>query len=451
MKTPFNKLSSARVIMLGFLSVILIGTALLCLPISSSNGEPASFTTALFTATTATCVTGLVLVPTISWSIFGQAVILLLIQIGGLGIITIVSGALILFNKKISFGNRILMQEAFNLNTLSGLVRFTKKVLLGTLIIEGIGSIFYMFVFVPQFGLRGIWISVFNAVSAFCNAGMDIIGTNSLYNYVASPLVNIVTMALIILGGIGYIVWWDIIRVSKIRLTTKAKFCANLTLHSKIVIVSTVALILGGAICIFTFEYNNTATMADMNTGQKIMASFFQSVTTRTAGFATIPQENFTTASSILSMIFMFIGGSPVGTAGGIKTVTIAVLFLSTTAVIKGKNYVSVFNRCISKTTVNKCSAIAFISLTIILVSTILLSVTTDKGFLDIAYEIVSATGTVGLSRGLTDTLNTMGRYIVIFTMYFGRIGPISMAVSLNTKKLNENIIKNPTEEISVG
>ncbi len=451
MKTLLNKLSSARIIMLGFLAVILIGTALLCLPISSANGVAASFTTALFTATTATCVTGLVVVPTVSWSLFGQAVILLLIQVGGLGIITIMSGAFILFNKKISFGNRILMQEAFNLNTLSGLVRFTKKVLWGTLIIEGIGAVLYMFVFVPQFGLSGIWISVFNAVSAFCNAGMDIIGTNSLYDYALNPLVNIVTMALIILGGIGFIVWWDIIRVSKIKFISKTKFWQSLTLHSKIVIVSTIALILGGAACIFMFEYNNNATFANMNIGQKIMASLFQSVTTRTAGFATVPQENLTTPSAILSMIFMFIGGSPVGTAGGIKTVTFAVLLLSTTSVIKGKNYVSVFGRRISKSTVNKCSAIVFISLTIVLTSTILLSVTTNKDFIDIAYEIVSATGTVGLSRNLTATLNTVGRYIIIFTMYFGRIGPISMAVSLNTKKLNQNIIKIPTEEISVG
>ena len=451
MKTLFNKLSSARIIMLGFLAVILTGTALLCLPISSVNGEPASFTTALFTATTATCVTGLVVVPTVSWSIFGQAVILLLIQIGGLGIVTIMSGAFILLNKKISFGNRILMQEAFNLNTLSGLVRFTKKVLVGTLIIESIGACFYMFVFVPQFGLKGVWISVFNAVSAFCNAGIDIIGTNSLYDYALNPLVNIVTMALIILGGIGFIVWWDIIGVSKIKITSKTKFWQSLTLHSKIVIVSTIVLILGGAACIFIFEYNNPATFADMNVGQKIMASLFQSVTTRTAGFATVPQENLTTPSAILSMIFMFIGGSPVGTAGGIKTVTFVVLLLSTVSVIKGKNYVSVFNRCISESTVNKCSAIVFISLTITLVSIILLSITTNKEFIDLAYEIVSATGTVGLSRNLTSTLNSVGRYIVIFTMYFGRIGPISMAVSLNTKKLNQNIIKNPTEEISVG
>ena len=451
MKTLFNKLSSARIIMLGFLAVILTGTALLCLPISSVNGEPASFTTALFTATTATCVTGLVVVPTVSWSIFGQAVILLLIQIGGLGIVTIMSGAFILLNKKISFGNRILMQEAFNLNTLSGLVRFTKKVLVGTLIIESIGACFYMFVFVPQFGLKGVWISVFNAVSAFCNAGIDIIGTNSLYDYALNPLVNIVTMALIILGGIGFIVWWDIIGVSKIKITSKTKFWQSLTLHSKIVIVSTIVLILGGAACIFIFEYNNPATFADMNVGQKIMASLFQSVTTRTAGFATVPQENLTNPSAILSMILMFIGGSPVGTAGGIKTVTFAVLLLSTTSVIKGKNYVSVFGRRISKSTVNKCSAIVFISLTIVLTSTILLSVTTNKDFIDIAYEIVSATGTVGLSRNLTATLNTVGRYIIIFTMYFGRIGPISMAVSLNTKKLNQNIIKIPTEEISVG
>ena len=451
MKNIIKKLSSSQIIILGFLFVIIIGTALLMLPISSQTGESVSFSTALFTATTSTCVTGLVVVPTFTWSIFGQAVILAMIQIGGLGVVTVMSGILIVINQKIGLENRLIIQDAFNLNSLSGLVRFVKKVLIGTLLVEGVGALLYMIVFVPSFGVKGIWISVFGSISAFCNAGMDIIGENSLYNYVSNPLINIVTMALIVLGGLGYIVWWDVIKSAKSKLTAKTRFWQNLTLHSKIAIVSTAVLILCGTVCILAFEYSNAKTIADMNLGDKILASLFQSVTTRTAGFASLPQENLTTASSVLSMILMFIGGSPVGTAGGIKTVTFAVLLLSTISVIKGKNSVSVFNRQISKATINKCSAIAFISLTIALISTILLSLTTDRGILDVMYEIFSATGTVGLTRNLTATLNEFGRYIVIFTMFFGRIGPISMAVSLNIKKHNENIIKNPTEEISVG
>lgn len=451
MKNIIRRLSSSQIIIFGFLFVIVIGTLLLMLPISSKTGQSVSFSTALFTATTSTCVTGLVVAPTVSWSLFGQAVILIMIQVGGLGVITVMAGFLIVLQQKIGLENRLIIQDAFNLNSLSGLVRFVKKVFIGTLIVEGVGALLYMIAFVPRFGARGIWISVFNSISAFCNAGMDIIGENSLCDYVSDPLVSLVTIALIVLGGLGYIVWWDLIRVSKARLTTKAKFWQSLTLHSKIAIVSTAVLLFGGALIFFAFEYNNSKTMADMSFWQRALAALFQSVTTRTAGFASLPQENLTTASSIVSIVLMFIGGSPVGTAGGIKTVTVAVLLLSTVSVIRGKNSVSVFNRQISRETVNKCSAIATISLSIALISTTLLSLTTSRSLIDVAYEIFSATATVGLSRNLTSSLSEIGRYIVIFTMFFGRIGPISMAVSLNIKKRNKNIIKDPTEEISVG
>lgn len=451
MKNIIKKLSSSQIIIFGFMIVIALGTLLLMLPISTKTGETVGFSTALFTATTATCVTGLVVVPTVSWSIFGQVVILLMIQIGGLGVVAIISGLLIAFHKKIDLGNRLLLKDAFNLNTLSGLVRFTKKVFTGTFLVEVCGALLYMIAFVPRFGLKGIWISVFNSVSAFCNAGMDIIGENSLYDYVDNPLVNFVTIALIVIGGIGFIVWWDLIKVLNRRKNEKKRFWQSLSLHTKIVISTTVFLIVFSAICIFFFEYNNPKTMGDMNLYEKLLASLFQSVTTRTAGFATIPQENLTTASSTLSMILMFIGGSPVGTAGGIKTVTFAVLLLSTVSMIKSKNEVSVFNRRIAKDSINKCVAIAFISLTTALVSTIALSLTIDRPLIDILYEVFSATGTVGLSRNMTPQLNDVGRYIVIFTMFFGRVGPIALAVSFNLKKQNENIIKDPIEEISVG
>ncbi len=449
MKKITNRISTSQIILLGFLSVIAVGTLLLMLPISASSGQPVPFTTALFTATTSTCVTGLVVVPTISWSFFGQAVILLLIQIGGMGVVTIMSGFFIVLNKKIGLENRLLLQDAFNLNSLSGLVAFTKKVILGTLLVEAIGAILYMFVFVPQFGLKGIWISVFTSVSAFCNAGLDIIGENSLYNYVANPLVNTVTMALIILGGLGFIVWWDVIFAAKAKIKGKKKVWRGLTLQSKIVISTTLILILVGAVFFLAFEHNKA--LSDMTFFEKLMASLFQSVTTRTAGFATLPQEDLTTASSIFSMILMFIGGSPVGTAGGIKTVTFAVLFFATVSMVKGRNDVSIFGRSITKSAISKCVAITFISLSIVIVSTILLSCVTDKQLIDILFEIISANATVGLSRNLTSSLDILGRYIVIFTMFFGRVGPISLAVSFNIKKQNKNLVKDPTEEISVG
>ena len=255
-------LSTTQIILLSFLVTILVGSGLLALPISSASGEAVPYLDALFTATTSTCVTGLVTLPTVStWSVFGQVVILLLIQIGGLGIITIMSGLMLLLNRKMGIGDRLLIQDAFNLNTMSGLAKFVKNVLFGTLIIEGIGAILYMFVFVPEFGARGIWISVFNSVSAFCNAGIDIIAENSLCNYATNPLINIVTSALIILGGLGYIVWWDALRVIKSRSTKNRHVFKHLTLHSKIAITVTAGLILVGAILIFIFEYSNPLTI----------------------------------------------------------------------------------------------------------------------------------------------------------------------------------------------
>lgn len=451
MKNNIKKLSSSQIIIFGFMIVIAIGTLLLMLPISTTTRDSVDFSTALFTATTSTCVTGLVVVPTASWSFFGQAVILILIQIGGLGVIAVISGFLIAFQKRIDLGNRLLLKDSFNLNTLSGLVEFTRKVFIGTFLVETCGALLYMFAFVPKFGLKGIWISIFNSVSAFCNAGMDIIGENSLCDYIDNPFVNLVTITLIVFGGIGFIVWWDIIRVLKQKIINKVKFWKSISLHSKIVISTTLFLILFGTICILLFEYNNPKTIGNLNFFEKFLASLFQSVTTRTAGFATIPQENLTTASSTLSMILMFIGGSPVGTAGGIKTITFAVLLFSTISMIKSKNEVSVFNRRITETTVSKCVAIAFISLTTALVAIIALSLTINRPLIDIMYEIFSATGTVGLSKNITPYLNNIGRYIVIFTMFFGRVGPISLAVSFNLKKQNENIIKDPIEDISVG
>lgn len=452
MKKKRLNISTTHIILLSFIVLILIGALLLSLPISSSDGEAKPFLDALFTATTSSCVTGLVVTPTFSsWSIFGQAVILILIQIGGLGVITVMSGLMILLHRKMGIDDRMLLQDAFNLNSLSGLVRFVKKVIAGTLIIEGIGALLYMIVFVPDFGAKGIWISVFNSVSAFCNAGIDIIADNSLCDYALNPIVNIVTCSLIIMGGIGYIVWWDVIRILKQSRTKKVGFFKSLTLHSKIAITTTLALILVGAILIFVFEYKNPQTMKDYSLFEKIEVSIFQAVTTRTAGFATIPQENLTNASSIVCLLLMFIGGSPVGTAGGIKTVTFTVLVASAIASIRNKENADVFGRQLTKQAVSKSVAVTCMSFAIMFISTVLLSATTDANALDIIYETVSATATVGLTRNLTPSLDFIGKIIIIITMYFGRVGPISLAVAFRRGKDNQNIIKNPVEKISVG
>ena len=445
-------LSTTHMIMLSFLVAILAGSLLLSLPISSASGNAVPYLDALFTATTATCVTGLVTLPTVTtWSVFGQAVILVLIQVGGLGVITIMSALMILLHKRMGIGDRLLLQDAFNLNSLSGIVRFVKRVLLGTFLVEGVGALLYMIVFVPEFGFQGIWISVFTSISAFCNAGIDIIAPDSLCGYATNPLINAVTGLLIILGGIGYIVWWDVMGLGKGAAGNKRRGFRNLSLHSKIAITTTLILIFGGGILIFLFEYHNPLTIGNLSLFDKIQVSMFQSVTTRTAGFATVPQQNLTNGSSILCLLLMFIGGSPVGTAGGVKTVTIAVLAVSAIATIQNKQDVSMFNRNISRQAVNKAVAVTMMSFAIMFASTILLSAVSDADMLDILFETVSATATVGLTRDLTPYLNAAGKMIIIGTMYLGRVGPISLALALNSGKKHQNIIRNPTEEISVG
>ena len=449
-KSKFT-ISTTHLIMLSFLLAILLGAVLLSLPGSSADGQATPFVDALFTATTATCVTGLVVVPTAAaWSVFGHIVILILIQLGGLGIITVLAGITLTLNRKMGIGRSILLQDAFNLDTLFGLGAFVKKVIIGTFIVEGIGALAYMTVFVPQFGARGIWISVFTSISAFCNAGIDIIGENSLIDYATNPAINAITCILIVVGGLGYIVWWDLIRVFRGR--KKGNPLRHLTLHSKIVLSATAVLIFGGALLIALFEWNNPQTIGNMSVFEKLQASVFQSVTTRTAGFATVPQENLSNPSAFVSLLLMFIGGSPVGTAGGIKTVTIVVLFAAALVVVRQKGeQVNMFGRSITRQAVSKAVGVCCMSFGIMFVSTVLLSAVTDASALDILYETVSATATVGLTRNLTPSLNTLGKLIITATMYLGRVGPISLMIAFNLRKRRPSIISNPVETISVG
>lgn len=444
--------TTTRLIMLSFLAAILVGSLLLWLPISAADGVSVPYIDALFTATTATCVTGLVTLTTVSsWSVFGQIVILILIQIGGLGIITVMAGFAVAINRKMGLSDQILIQDAFNLNSMYGLAKFLKKVIVGTFAVEGVGALCYMTIFVPRFGLRGIWISVFNSISAFCNAGIDIFSENSLCEYATNPVINTVTSLLIILGGLGYIVWWDLIRVfSDKNIAFKKKF-ERLTLHSKIAITSTLVFIFIGAAIIFAFENSNPKTIADMSLFGKIQVALFQSVTTRTAGFMSIQQTDITNGTALVSMLLMFIGGSPVGTAGGIKTVTTVVLFSAAVSAIKNKDDVTLFGRTIPKSAVSKAIGVVGMMFATVFVSTLLLSAVTDASMLDLLYETVSAAATVGLSRNLTPSLNCIGKLIIIATMYLGRVGPISLAIAFNFKKQSQNLIKDPEENISVG
>lgn len=444
-----KKFTTTHIILLSFLSAIFVGTFLLSLPVSTVNGKSVGVVDALFTATTSVCVTGLVTLPTFStWSVFGQVVILLLIQIGGLGVITVMSSFALFANKRMGLKKSLVLQDAFNLNTLFGLSSFIKKVVVGTLLVESVGALLYMTVFVRDFGLRGIWISLFTSVSAFCNAGIDIIGQNSLADYCTNPIVNFTTASLIVLGGLGFIVWWDVLRVVKDR---KKKTFSRLTLHTKIVIVVTFVLILSGALSFFVFEYNNPETLASLSLFDKIQASFFQSVTTRTAGFFTLPQQNFTDASAFVSMLLMFVGGSPAGCAGGVKTVTVAVLLCFALSGVKNKNETVLFGRSIAKDTLNKAFVVVFVSFVTLALSFVCLLAFSNINFVDVLYECVSAVATVGLSRDVTASLNTVSKIIVILTMYAGRVGPISLAVMFKTGRGSENIIKCPVEDISVG
>ena len=451
-KKSGRTLSTTQMILLSFLLAIIAGSILLALPVSAADGKAVPYIDALFTATTSICVTGLVTVPTVSaWSVFGQIVILILIQIGGLGVITVLSGILISLHRRIGIGNRILLQDAFNLNSLSGIVKFLKQVLAGTVIVEGAGAILYMFVFVPDYGPRGIWISIFNSVSAFCNAGMDILSEDSLCGYAHNPLINLVTCLLIVLGGIGYIVWLDMGRVLKNWKRQGIGCLKGLTLHSKIAISTTVFLIVSGAAAFLFLECENPLTMGGSSWPDKIQMALFQSVTTRTAGFATVPQQNLTNTSAIVALLLMFIGGSPVGTAGGVKTATVAVLLVFAFAAIQNREDASLFHRTVSRQAVSKAVAVVSMSFLIQFLSTVLLSFVSNADVIDIVYETVSATATVGLSRNLTPTLNLWGKIILIVTMYLGRVGPISLVIAFHTKKVKNNIIKNPEAEISVG
>lgn len=442
-------------IALSFFTAILIGTFLLMLPVSSASGEGASFLTALFTSTTSICVTGLVVVDTFSyWSLFGKIVILLLIQIGGLGVITLTTSVMLIIGRKVTLKDRLLLQDAFNLDTLSGLIKFLRRIVKGTFIVEGIGALCYSFVFIPQFGvIKGIWVSVFNAVSAFCNAGIDIIGPNSLMPYVTNPLINIVTAVLIILGGLGFIVWWDITDIMKAVRAGEIKiqqFFRRLSLHSKIVLVMTGTLLFGGTLLILLLEYHNPQTLGSYGFGDKLLISFFQSVTLRTAGFVTIPQQNLLDSTAIVSILLMFIGGSPVGTAGGIKTTTIALVAIATLSTIRGEEDATVFKRVIPLKTIRKAISVVFISVLALITATVVLLATNQGSFMDIAYETASAIGTVGLSRSFTTSLNTFGKMVIILCMYLGRIGPISMVIAFSFKK-GKSHLTYPTENITVG
>lgn len=449
--------NTLRVTAAGFLGVILLGAVLLSLPVS--NTQPIAFTDALFTSATSVCVTGLVtVVPASQFTLFGKVILLLLIQIGGLGVIACGTLFLFLLNKKITIQERVVLKEAYGADRLGGIVKLVRKVILGTFAVEGAGAVLYAFQFIPEYGLvRGIGYSVFHAVSAFCNAGIDILGSSSLSSYVTNPIINVTTILLIILSGIGFTVWFDVIDNNR-RLVRgevpKRWWFTRLRLQSKLAVIMTVLLILAGTVFVFLAEYRNPDTIGELSIGQKLMASMFQSVTTRTAGFCTVSQGALHTESKLFCAILMFIGGSPGGTAGGVKTTTFAMLFLACLTFVRGGNDTECMGRKITVANFRTGFAVVMVAFAVFITGTIaVLFLEPDSILLEnVIYETASAVGTVGLTADLTPRLCRASQYVLMVMMYIGRLGPLTMALMFAGKTHPRDRIRSlPEEQIMVG
>ncbi|WP_416277388.1 TrkH family potassium uptake protein [Paenibacillus timonensis] len=445
-KLQFKKisLSPPQILVIGFALIILLGALLLMLPISSKSGESLSFVDAVFTATSATCVTGLVVVDTGTYfSAFGQIVIMLLIQVGGLGFMTMATLFSLVFKRKISLKDRLILQEAMNQNTMEGIVRLIRKVLMYSVIIESLAAVIFSLrlAFDMPFG-RAVYFGIFHAVSLFNNAGFDLFGEyRSLTEYVGDPVINLVSMFLIISGGLGFIVLSDLIDYRKHR---------KLSLHSKVVLSTTTALILIGTLVIFIFEFTNSRTLASLDWGAKIWGSLFQSVTPRTAGANTLDIGALRQATQFFIIILMFIGASPSSTGGGIKTTTFMILVGAVISMIRGRTDLVLFRYRLAQERIFKAVTITMLALFLIIAVAMVLSTTEDASFLSILFETTSAFGTVGLSMGLTGKLTIVGKIIISFTMFAGRLGLLTLAYALGPKK-GKDLYRHPEGKIIIG
>lgn len=439
------KLNPAQVLVLGFAGLILIGATLLNLPIASQDGKSIGFVNALFTAASAVCVTGLVVVNTAThWTIFGKVVILILLQIGGLGFMTLATLVALLLGRRITLKERLIIQEELNQFTLSGLVKLTRYVILSTIMIEGLGALLLSIRFIPTYGfVKGVSFSIFHSISAFCNAGFDLTG-ESMVPFVDDVIVNLTVIFLVIVGGLGYTVYMDISQNKKFK---------RFSLHTKLVLIISALLLLFSFLVIFIVEYDNPATLGKLSFKGKILASAFQAMTPRTAGFNSIDTGAVTNTTAFLTIILMFIGGSPGSTAGGIKTTTVGAIVLAIISVIKGTNDVEVYRKRIPHDLVYRALAVVGIGLALIIFVTMILSLTEkEASFLDIFFETTSAFGTVGLSRGLTPNLSVLGRLIITLTMFAGRVGPLTMAFAFAKKQREyKGTYRYPEERILVG
>ena len=448
-------LSPTQIIMLGFIALILVGALLLSLPISSQNGVSTPLSDSLFTATSATCVTGLVSVDTgTHWSVFGETVILLLIQIGGLGFMTMAVMMSMFIKRQITPRERLLVAQSLGLSGVGGTVKLVRRILIGTFSIEALGAAAFATQFVPLFGwVRGLWYSVFHSVSFFCNAGFDILdgtggyggGFSSLTHFAGNRVIEITAMLLVIIGGIGFIVWDDIVNFVKKR--------ERISVYSKFILTLTAILLISGTLLIALFEWNNPETLANKSALDKILACTFQSVTTRTAGVDMINNAAMTEPTKLICMLLMFIGGASGSTAGGIKVGTFGVIICAMIAFAKGDDELSVYRRTIPHKTVVRALTIVGIDLAAVLTAALVIVGTSDGvSMIDALYEAFSGIATVGLSLSLTPTLSLAGHIAIIILMFFGRVGILTITYSIILRSAKKSsLIKYPDVDIMIG
>lgn len=440
---------AARVLTGFFLLVIFLGSVLLSLPVSSRNGESCGAMTAVFTATSATCVTGLSLVDSYSqWSAFGQVVLLGLIQIGGLGYMAFVSVFYFLLRRRIGLRERLVLQQAMALDELKGVVRLVRLMLAGTFLVEGTGALILVFRFLTEYPLKkALWLGVFHAVSAFCNAGFDILGFitpgASLAAYRGDVVVNLTLTALIVIGGLGFFVWNDLLMLRQKN--------HRLSVHTRLVLWTTGILLVGGTMAILALEWNNPATLGGLTVGKKILAAFFQSGTTRTAGFAAVNQGSLTGSGKLVSMLLMLVGGSSGSTAGGIKTVSVALLFLMSYSVLRNRKETVLFGRRIPHQQMASAASIALLVSGLGLMGGVILSATNGLALSDCLYESISAICTVGLSTGITAGLNLGSKILLIVYMFFGRVGIMTISFAFMTKIPPDNAVRHPEARVLIG
>ena len=459
-----KEVGPTKILLISIIAVIIIGAIILKLPICNNN--PIETIDAVFVATSATCVTGLTtIIPIEQFSFIGQVVLLALIQIGGIGLMTLISIVLITIGKKLNLSDKIIIKESLNQDSFKGLATLIQKICIYTFIIEAIGASILSIRFIQDFGIgKGIWYSIFHSISAFCNAGFDLMGGKSVSPYSEDWIVCLTLMMLIIIGGLGFTVWDDIVT----NIKNKKKF-HQLTVHTKLVLLITTVLLISGTIFIFAFECDNMQTMNGNSLGIKILKSAFQSTTLRTAGFYTIPQGELTSVSKLLSVCLMFIGGSPASTAGGIKTVTLGVIILLVINYIKGRQEINVFSRRISTNAIYRAIVVISISVFIVIMAISALLITenfeTEKymdvqhsedmnlSIVNIVFEVVSAFATVGLTLGITPQLTFAGKLVIISLMIIGRLGPITISIALfkKHKEVKQSKAQYPNGNILIG